>query len=202
VVTLLEATGGGGAGHTVGVKTPRLTSQAPGLHVSSKIAMCCMMVIRKLTRVELRVDGLDKPLLRSGLIGVLDGLESNDTCDLLGLLAGALGEPADGDLLVCDQFDLAELIGWRRRAYAVAVVPEVQNLKRNGRLSALASLERLAGVEDRRAELQGSWESASHYITFLFFHARNRGALMQAWEILGNETADVQECSAHRCRHR
>jgi hypothetical protein len=138
-----------------------------------------MMVIRKLTRVELRVDGLDKPLLRSGLIGVLDGLESNDTCDLLGLLAGALGEPADGDLLVCDQFDLAELIGWRRRAYAVAVVPEVQNLKRNGRLSALASLERLAGVEDR-----------------------NRGALMQAWEILGNETADVQECSAYRCRHR
>ena len=50
------------------------------------------------TGVELRVDGLDEPLLRSLPIGVLDGLEGDDAGDLLGLLAGALGEPADSDL--------------------------------------------------------------------------------------------------------
>ena len=50
------------------------------------------------TGVELRVDGLDEPLLRSLLVGVLDGLEDDDAGDLLGLLARALGEPADGDL--------------------------------------------------------------------------------------------------------
>ena len=50
------------------------------------------------TGVELRVDGLDEPLLRSLPIGVLDGLEGDDAGDLLGLLAGTLGEPADGDL--------------------------------------------------------------------------------------------------------
>ena len=50
------------------------------------------------TGVELGVDGLDEPLLRSLLVGVLDDLEDDDAGDLLGLLAGALGEPADGDL--------------------------------------------------------------------------------------------------------
>lgn len=50
------------------------------------------------TGVELRVDGLDEPLLRSLLVGVLGGLEDDDAGDLLGLLAGALGEPANGDL--------------------------------------------------------------------------------------------------------
>ena len=50
------------------------------------------------TGVELRVDGLDEPLLRSLLVGVLDSLEDDDAGNLLGLLAGALGEPADGDL--------------------------------------------------------------------------------------------------------
>lgn len=41
-------------------------------------------------------------------------------------------------------------------AYAVAVVPEVQDLEGDGRLRTLASLERFTGVEDCRAELQGS----------------------------------------------
>ena len=50
------------------------------------------------TGVELRVDSLDEPLLRSLLVGVLLGLEDDDAGDLLGLLAGALGKPADGDL--------------------------------------------------------------------------------------------------------
>ena len=50
------------------------------------------------TGVELGVDCLDEPLLRSLLVGVLDGLEDDDAGYLLGLLAGALGEPADGDL--------------------------------------------------------------------------------------------------------
>ena len=50
------------------------------------------------TGVELGVDGLDEPLLRGLLVGVLGDLENNDAGDLLGLLAGALGEPADGDL--------------------------------------------------------------------------------------------------------
>ena len=52
------------------------------------------------TGVELGVDGLDEPLLRSLLVGVLGDLEDDDAGDLLGLLAGALGEPADGDLLI------------------------------------------------------------------------------------------------------
>lgn len=47
-------------------------------------------------------------------------------------------------------------------AYAVAVVPEVQDLEGNGRLSTLARLERCAGVEDCRAELQGS-QLSKHY---------------------------------------
>ena len=42
------------------------------------------------------------------------------------------------------------------KTYAVAVVPEVKDLEGNGRLRTLASLERFAGVEDYRAELQGS----------------------------------------------
>ena len=50
------------------------------------------------TGVELRVDGLDEPLLRSLLVGVLGNFEDDDAGDLLGLLAGALGEPANGDL--------------------------------------------------------------------------------------------------------
>ena len=54
----------------------------------------------ELTGVELRVDGLDEPLLRSLLVGVLGNFEDDDAGDLLGLLAGALGEPADGDLLL------------------------------------------------------------------------------------------------------
>jgi hypothetical protein len=40
--------------------------------------------------------------------------------------------------------------------YGVAVVPEVKDLEGNGRLSTLARLERFAGVEDCRTELQGS----------------------------------------------
>jgi hypothetical protein len=40
-------------------------------------------------------------------------------------------------------------------AYGVAVVPQVQDLEGNGRLRTLARFERCAGVEDRRAELQG-----------------------------------------------
>lgn len=47
-------------------------------------------------------------------------------------------------------------------AYAVAVVPEVQDLEGNSRLSTLARLERCAGVEDCRAELQGS-QLSEHY---------------------------------------
>ena len=50
------------------------------------------------TGVELGVDGLDEPLLRGLLVGVLGDLENNHAGDLLGLLAGTLGEPADGDL--------------------------------------------------------------------------------------------------------
>jgi hypothetical protein len=51
-----------------------------------------------LTGVELRVDGVDEPLLGRLLVGVLLGLHDYDSGDLLGLLALALGEPADGDL--------------------------------------------------------------------------------------------------------
>ena len=111
------------------------------------------------TRVELRVDGLDEPLLRSAAFGVLDDLEDDDAGDLLGLLAGALGEPADGDLSSVRHYKI--LVSKRCeewKAYAVAVVPEVQDLEGNGRLSTLARLERCAGVEDCRAELQGSWK--------------------------------------------
>jgi hypothetical protein len=57
------------------------------------------------TGVELRVDGLDEPFLRSLLVGVLLDLEDDDAGDLLGLLAGALGEPADGDLYCNVSFD-------------------------------------------------------------------------------------------------
>jgi hypothetical protein len=84
------------------------------------------------TRVELRVDGLDEPLLRRLGVGVLDGLEDDDAGDLLGLLAGALGKPAEG--------------------YGVAVVPGFQDLEGNSGLSTLARLERSTGVEDCRAE--------------------------------------------------
>ena len=56
--------------------------------------------------------------------------------------------------------------------YGVAVVPEVKDLEGNGRLSTLARLERFAGVEDCRAELQGSYVSVR-----LPCYARNRGAL-------------------------
>jgi len=51
-----------------------------------------------LTGVELGVDGVDEPLLGGLLVGVLLGLHDDDAGDLLGLLALALGEPADGDL--------------------------------------------------------------------------------------------------------
>lgn len=62
----------------------------------------CIDVGRKQhTRVELRVDGLDEPLLAGLLVGVLDSLEDDDAGDLLRLLTGALGEPADGDLRGC-----------------------------------------------------------------------------------------------------
>jgi hypothetical protein len=58
----------------------------------------CVSVCVKLTGVELGVDGLNEPLL--GRLGgcVLDDLEDDDAGDFLGLLAGALGAPADGDL--------------------------------------------------------------------------------------------------------
>jgi hypothetical protein len=100
---LVLAAGGGGAGQTVGVKTPRLTSQAPGyalvrLPTSSRVSVALHGSRDELTGVELRVDGLDEPLLRGLLVGVLGNLEDDDAGDLLGLLAGALGEPADGDL--------------------------------------------------------------------------------------------------------
>jgi hypothetical protein len=52
------------------------------------------------TGVELGVDGLDEPLLRGLLVGVLDDFKDDDAGDLLGLLAGALGEPANSDLLL------------------------------------------------------------------------------------------------------
>ena len=52
----------------------------------------------RLTGVELGVDGLDEPLLGSLGVGVLDSLDDNDAGDFLGLLAGAFGAPADGDL--------------------------------------------------------------------------------------------------------
>jgi hypothetical protein len=54
-----------------------------------------------LTGVELRVDGVDEPLLGSLLVGVLLGLHDYDSGDLLGLLARTLGHPADGDLEIC-----------------------------------------------------------------------------------------------------
>lgn len=41
------------------------------------------------------------------------------------------------------------------KTYGVAVVPEVKDLEGNSRLSTLARLERCAGVEDCRTELQG-----------------------------------------------
>jgi hypothetical protein len=69
----------------------------------------------------------------------------------------------------CVQSDVSRSNGVESKAYGVAVVPEIQDLEGNGRLRTLASLERCAGVEDCRAELQGC-QSASH--------ARNRGALL------------------------
>lgn len=54
----------------------------------------------KRTGVELGVDGLDEPLLRSLLVGVLDDLDHDDAGDELG---GLRGLPADGDLRCCTQ---------------------------------------------------------------------------------------------------
>lgn len=47
-------------------------------------------------------------------------------------------------------------------AYAAAVVPQVQDLEGNGRLRTLARFEGSTGVEDCRAELQGS-QLSKHY---------------------------------------
>lgn len=48
------------------------------------------------TRVELRVDGLDEPLLGSPLVGVLLDLEDDDASDKLG---GKSRPPAKSDLV-------------------------------------------------------------------------------------------------------
>jgi hypothetical protein len=66
-------------------------------------------------------------------------------------------------------------------AYAVAVVPEVQDLEGNGRLRTLTGLEICAGAEGCRAELQ-EFQSASH--------ARNRGALLLYADCRCEESSD------------
>lgn len=88
--------GGGGGGHLGGTKTPRLTSQAPVIIVSWQFGWYNER--GGLTGVELGVDGVDEPLLGRLPVGVLLGLHDYDSGDLLGLLALALGQPADGDL--------------------------------------------------------------------------------------------------------
>lgn len=88
--------GGGGGGHWGGTKTPKLTSHAPVIIVSWQFGWYNER--GGLTGVKLGVDGVDEPLLGRLPVGVLLGLHDYDSGDLLGLLALALGQPADGDL--------------------------------------------------------------------------------------------------------
>ena len=60
-----------------------------------------ILLTEELTGVELGVDFADEPLLGGLGVGVLLGLHDYDSGDLLGLLALALGHPADGDLERC-----------------------------------------------------------------------------------------------------
>jgi len=93
--------------------------------------------------------------------------------------------------------------------YGVAVVPEVEDLEGNSRLSTLARLERCAGVEDCRAELQGRLCQRYHLMQeiaerLLANHAdcRQTGMGMAGGRSLDRLTYHLRGCSGRWCRHR